>query len=116
MGPFTPPNETNPHPKFDSFNIDYLNNKSSNITFPLGHVKDPDSFRIILEDQFFYIRTIHPDNSSNSSLPQQSVYFIDQDITPKLALASNLTAEQVDSWRNTVFPPGEKGRFYLYIV
>lgn len=105
MGPFTPPNLTNIHPKFDAFNIDYLNNNASNITFPLDKIKNLNDVTMILEDQFFYIRTITANNDTNSSLPSQSIFFIDQDITPKLALANNLTAEQVQTWRNTVFPP-----------
>jgi len=82
----------------------------------LDRVRNPNDVMMILEDRFFYVRSTVADNGTNSSLPQQSIYFIDQDITPKLALANNLTAEQVQSWRNTVFSLSENGKYYFYIV
>jgi hypothetical protein len=108
VGPFTPPNATQLQPKSDAFTVDYNNRTSLNVPFDFRSFPDPINSRFILDDKYLYVRSLQGANGSNAAngsaplSPQEAIYFINQDITPQLARSTNLTQQQMASWRRTV--------------
>lgn len=58
MGPFTPPNASQPQPKFDAFTVDYNKKTSMNISFDFRALPDPAKSLFILDEKYLYIRTL----------------------------------------------------------
>jgi hypothetical protein len=121
MGAFIPPNQTQTQPKIDAFFINYPNRTFQNISLNLNLPADPSSVFILLDEKYLYTRSLLPPNASNSSnssnslMPQEVIFYFDQDITPKMAKSTNLTQDQVTSWKRTVFAPVSDGSINIFV-
>jgi hypothetical protein len=97
MGPFTPPNASQPQPKFDAFTVDYSNRTALNVSFDFRALPDSVNSKFILDDKYLYVRSLQGTNGSNTTngsapiTPKEIIFYIDQDITPQLAKSTNLT-------------------------
>jgi hypothetical protein len=121
MGPFTPPNATQLQPKFDAFTVDYSNRTSLNVPFDFRAFPDPINSKFILDDKYLYVRSLRGANGSNSTngsaflSPQETIFFINQGITPQLASSTSLTQQQIASWRRTVLSSVNSGSLNIFV-
>jgi hypothetical protein len=65
MGPFTPPNASQPQPKYDAFTINFNNRTFQNISFDFKSLPDPVGTFIALDEKYLYIRSLQMPNNSN---------------------------------------------------
>jgi hypothetical protein len=121
MGPFIPPNATQPQPKFDAFTVDYSSKTALNVSFDFRALPDPVNSRFILDDKYLYVRSMQGSNGSNATngsaplSPQEAIFFINQDITPQLARSTNLTQQQMSSWKRTVLSSVSKNSIDILV-
>jgi hypothetical protein len=77
--------------------VDYSNRTALNVSFDFRALPDPINSRFVLDDKYLYVRSLQPANGSNATngtaplQPQETIFYIDQDITPQMARSVNLT-------------------------
>jgi hypothetical protein len=54
-------------------------------------------------------------NGTTIPVPQENIFYINQDITPQPAISTQLTQELINSWRRTFIAPLNDGSIYSFV-